>query len=588
MTDRMVITSNYESRYVFQRDLQYGNVKPSNVVRRYCADKGLLQRMELNNTLVGHTGCVNSINWNSAGQLLLSGSDDCELIIWDFPSGRIRHQWTSGHHSNIFCAQFLPGDQKVVSGARDSQVWVHSIERTGGSYQNGDGHRLHRYECHTQDVKKIALDTNNVNVFMTCSEDGSVRLFDLRESHTCGRPCTSNIVVEHDREINGLSVNPNAPHLFVVAGGDKDVFVYDRRMLQWKSAAAPAVRRGSDGSGSASGFKTYTRCVSKFRAEGTNSHHVTGVRYSNTGREILASYSVDDIYMFDASGLQLRQFSLDGNSVSNDSSERKNSDNENDKQKRPGRKDYATCPFIRKFSGHCNIKTIKDVNFYGPDSEYVMSGSDDGRVYVWEKDSGQLVQFLEGDNDVVNQIIGHPTLPVIACSGIDDTIKIFEPTASDRVDVADAEVAMKRNKERVIESSRTGLPFLLSRDGSQGAVIRIGNIAVVLSDFPGLADVFTMRRRRSRAPVQTHSSDQHSEVSGTSDVDEYHTAEYGNTSDTAMQVDEGRQGNSDEVEEEQEEDVPFNARRVLEVLTAHIDESTSGHGRRYRADSPGV
>ncbi|KNC72808.1 hypothetical protein SARC_14632 [Sphaeroforma arctica JP610] len=82
-------------------------------------------------------------------------------------------------------------------------------------------------------------------------------------------------------------------------------------MLQVNCAAAPSVRRGSDISVDEEGLRTYTRRVARFCPESTPSRHITGVRYSNTGKEIVASYSVDGIYMFDSSGLQIRRFSTD-------------------------------------------------------------------------------------------------------------------------------------------------------------------------------------------------------------------------------------------------------------------------------------
>lgn len=98
-----------------------------------------------------------------------------------------------------------------------------------------------------------------------------------------------------------------------------------------------------------------------------------------------------------------------------------------------------------RFSGHCNIETVKDgecpwkatmsvrwviggssaVNFLGPRDEYVTSGSDDGNFFIWKKSTGELVDVLEGDGSVVNVIEGHPTLPLVAVSGIDTTIKVI-------------------------------------------------------------------------------------------------------------------------------------------------------------------
>ena len=42
-----------------------------------------LQRLSLMHTLDSHRGCVNTVAWNEAGTLLLSGSDDRRLIVTD-------------------------------------------------------------------------------------------------------------------------------------------------------------------------------------------------------------------------------------------------------------------------------------------------------------------------------------------------------------------------------------------------------------------------------------------------------------------------------------------------------------------------
>ena len=64
------------------------------------------------------------------------------------------------------------------------------------------------------------------------------------------------------------------------------------------------------------------------------------------------------------------------------------------------------------------------MNFLGPRDEFVVSGSDDGNWFMWEKGSGKLHDILEGDGSVVNVIEGHPYLPLVAVSGIDHTVKV--------------------------------------------------------------------------------------------------------------------------------------------------------------------
>ena len=81
----------------------------------------------------------------------------------------------------------------------------------------------------------------------------------------------------------------------------------------------------------------------------------------------------------------------------------------------------------RQYRGHCNVKTVKDVNYFGLQDEYVVSGSDSGHVFIWDRKTSELVNILEGDSDVVNVVQGHPYEPMLAASGIDHTIKIFSP-----------------------------------------------------------------------------------------------------------------------------------------------------------------
>eukprot|EP01127_Copromyxa_protea_P003905 TRINITY_DN1366_c0_g1_i2.p2 TRINITY_DN1366_c0_g1~~TRINITY_DN1366_c0_g1_i2.p2 ORF type:complete len:157 (+),score=41.82 TRINITY_DN1366_c0_g1_i2:1464-1934(+) len=84
--------------------------------------------------------------------------------------------------------------------------------------------------------------------------------------------------------------------------------------------------------------------------------------------------------------------------------------------------------YKNKFTGHYSSNTIKGVAFYGPNSEYVMSGSDDACIYIWERKTAKLLRILQGHESIVNCIVGNPHQPMIASSGIDKVIKLWENT----------------------------------------------------------------------------------------------------------------------------------------------------------------
>jgi hypothetical protein len=137
------------------------------------------------------------------------------------------------------------------------------------------------------------------------------------------------------------------------------------------------------------------------------------------------------------------------------------------------------------------VRTIKDVNFMGPRSEYVVSGSgkiftsfallclalpcfallclclalphhacapDDGKVYIWSSATGKLVNVLDNaDEQVVNVVASHPVEVMLATSGIDNDVKIWAPTATC------VEACERRLQATHARIARTGQPSRTQR-----------------------------------------------------------------------------------------------------------------------------
>lgn len=81
-------------------------------------------RLDLLHKLDKHRGCVNTVSFNAAGDVLVSGSDDKRIILWDWETGRLKQSFHSGHHNNVFQAKFMPysDDRSIVTCAADGQV----------------------------------------------------------------------------------------------------------------------------------------------------------------------------------------------------------------------------------------------------------------------------------------------------------------------------------------------------------------------------------------------------------------------------------------------------------------------------------
>uniref|UniRef100_A0A182TFX7 WD_REPEATS_REGION domain-containing protein n=1 Tax=Anopheles melas TaxID=34690 RepID=A0A182TFX7_9DIPT len=60
-----------------------------------------------------------------------------------------------------------------------------------------------------------------------------------------------------------------------------------------------------------------------------------------------------------------------------------------------------------------------------------MSGSDCGSIFAWDRYTGKNVMLVTADQHVVNCVRPHPTLPILASSGIDYDIKVWMPLAQE-------------------------------------------------------------------------------------------------------------------------------------------------------------
>jgi WD40 repeat protein len=134
-------------------------------------------------------------------------------------------------------------------------------------------------------VKKLEIDPNSAHVFLSCSQDGTARFYDLRQKNNSS---DSQIIVDlrtgrsrlyhtnHTVDINSISLNMADSNYFTIGGGDSFLRLYDRRTCKCVKRFAP----------------------SSMLEEPGEEGHITGVRFNKSGTAVLASYSDDDIYLF--------------------------------------------------------------------------------------------------------------------------------------------------------------------------------------------------------------------------------------------------------------------------------------------------
>ncbi|KAI8422807.1 hypothetical protein MSG28_006552 [Choristoneura fumiferana] len=348
-----------------------------------------------------HKGCVNSINFHPEGQLLASGSDDTNVVVWDWARQRVLQTIKTGHKSNVFQSKFLylnaRSQLNIVTCARDGQVRLLQCPPSGGATVS-----RRRLAAHGRAAHKLHVCAAEPHVVVSAGEDGQVMQCDVRreQANRLFQVKQSGSVIP----LYSVSGHPLEPRLLCVAGRDRFVRVFDAR----QPSAPVALYCPASFNDSTGGTKS-----TKY-----NMMHLTCAIFNHDGSEVLGSYNDEDIYLFD---------------TKRDVYDKSSSDR--------GANGYTHC-----YSGHRNSATFKGVAFFGPRSQYVVSGSDCGHIYIWDKDSEAIVQWMEGDNGgVVNCIETHPRSPVLASSGLDKDVKIWIPSSQEDPDYSGLEKTIREN-----------------------------------------------------------------------------------------------------------------------------------------------
>ncbi|KAK6247537.1 hypothetical protein QUC31_019102 [Theobroma cacao] len=130
----------------------------------------LVDKINLYGELNGHEECVNTVEFNSTGDLLVSGSDDKHVVLWNWATKSKTLSYASGHLDNIFQARIIPfaDEKKIVTSPADGQV------RLGEILENGQV-RTRKLGEHQGRVHNLAVDPGSPHIFYSSGEDGLVQ-----------------------------------------------------------------------------------------------------------------------------------------------------------------------------------------------------------------------------------------------------------------------------------------------------------------------------------------------------------------------------------------------------------------------------
>lgn len=120
-------------------------------------------------TFQGHTSSVSCIALSSNEKVMVSGSFDNLIIVWDLVSSNERFKLT-GHTRGVQSLILTPDDRYVVSGSDDQSVIVWELSSSSLMFKFND---------HTSFVHSILRSDHNI---LSLSEDSSIGFINIEES----------------------------------------------------------------------------------------------------------------------------------------------------------------------------------------------------------------------------------------------------------------------------------------------------------------------------------------------------------------------------------------------------------------------
>ena len=173
----------------------------------------------------GHTGGIRTVAVTPDSMIIISGSDDCTLRVWEMNSGKCLDT-LEGHTYGVLSVAVTPDGKRAVSGSDDTTVRVWELR---------SGRCLTIYEGHITPVYAVAITPDGRRV-ITGSADGSVQIWEIDSGHLI------TTVKGHFHSVRGVTVTPDSRQ-FISGSMDNTV-----RVWRQDPRHSPAKLKGHSGS----------------------------------------------------------------------------------------------------------------------------------------------------------------------------------------------------------------------------------------------------------------------------------------------------------------------------------------------------
>jgi WD40 repeat protein len=389
--------------------------------------------------LKGHTQMVTSVAFSKDGRMVVSGSDDRSVRIWNVETGKEVRTVKEHHLAKVTSVAFSPCGRRVVSASRDNTIRILNIESCkeervieghsstvtcvafspdGAKLVSGSqaadiriwdvatGQKVKVIEGHLSTVTSVAFSADGKEV-VSGSDDRFIRVWDVE---TCRK------VKEfrgHSARVNSVAFSNDGKQ--VVSGlDDKTIQVWNVKreveelVLRGHTARVSSVAFSPDGKWVVSGSNDRTVRLWNVAGGGAqemlmegHGHAITSVAFSPDGRRVVSGAQDTTIRVWNVEVREKSRavqgtvpvisvsFSQDGHRLVSGC---------NDKSVRIWSVETGEEMLLQ---GHA--AKVNSVAF-SSDGRRVISGSDDKTIRIWNADSGTKVKQFKKQSAKINSV----------------------------------------------------------------------------------------------------------------------------------------------------------------------------------------
>lgn len=330
-----------------------GAMKIWDINNGHVGNRRLIQHYKV---CVGHSRGINDVCWNPVAPYVATASDDKTVRLWDAVTGDALVEFR-GHDNFVFCVD--QHHAMVVSGSFDETVKLWDIR---------SGDCVSTLPAHSDPVTAVSFNRDGTTV-CSGSHDGLIRIWDVATGE-----CLKTIYGPGNPPVSSVKYSPNGKYL--LAG------TLDSTIRLW-----PVHQTGSN------------KCAKTYECNPNRFHSRYSIRKANIRSSVYGP-------AISSSSSPPPSSEAKPTPVVDDNT---GTDIGNGTQKKNEEKTKPPPTVIP----HVNTK-YSIVSDFTADGKYVVTGSENNCVIIYNLQTRQVQQVLEGYEDAVLAIAAHDTLPLLA------------------------------------------------------------------------------------------------------------------------------------------------------------------------------